>query len=349
MDKSKRDPNDSPSSHIPENHRAKRLNTQGSPNAVASTSEPDEQRFIRRTGPYVSYQPLITHEQWKGIIGSPIPPDRQTMGYQTSGWKDFVDLMARNISEGRANTYDGHLELFIVCSRVYQCSPISIFSPLNGLSCDVPFSNQNVGDDTESPWWSTAGRTLTRILTHSVFRGNLNHFLTVIQYAIILRTDDRRRWVIAKRSPNDNMLEALRSNIKYAEAEDAMLKRPVRELKHEVDAANTVDEPSVVWDIMSSLEAIVQHPGTCASRNLQHLGAPLYHATATDIKNVQLAIDNSNWDVIPRFPSTDQCYKLFMQRPEKPEGGPDFDQLADFYCRAWHFEERKIAEYTNPN
>ncbi|KAF5566056.1 hypothetical protein FPHYL_3969 [Fusarium phyllophilum] len=345
MDKSKGDSNDSPSSHTPENHRAKRLNTQGLPKAVASPSEQDEQRFIRRTGPYESYQPLITHKQWKDIIGSHVPPDRQTEAYHTSGWKAFVDLMARNIREGRSSTYDGHLELFIVCSRVYQCSPISIFSPFNGLSCDVPFSDQTVGDDTECPWWSTSARKLTRILTHSVFRGNLNHFLTVIQYAIILRTDDRRRWVIAKRSPNDSMLDALRSNIKYAEVENGMLKRPVRELQRAVDAADTVYEPSVVWDIMSSLAAIVEHPGTCTSRSLYHLDAPLYHATATDIENVQLAIDNSNWDAIPRFPSTDQCYKLFMQRPEKPEGGPDFDQLADFYCRAWHFEERKIAEY----
>ncbi|KAF4432172.1 hypothetical protein FACUT_8438 [Fusarium acutatum] len=77
---------------------------------------------------------------------------------------------------------------------------------------------------------------------------------------------------------------------------------------------------------------------------LYHLVDPIYHITATDINNVQLAINNSNWDGIPRFPSTNQCYKLFMQRPEKPEGGPDFDQLADFYCRAWHFEERRIAE-----
>ncbi|KAF5578509.1 hypothetical protein FPCIR_11550 [Fusarium pseudocircinatum] len=96
---------------------------------------------------------------------------------------------------------------------------------------------------------------------------------------------------------------------------------------------------------MSSLEAIVEHPGTCTYLNSYLRGVPLYHVTATDIKNVQLAIDNANWDVILRFPTTDQCYKLFMQRPEKPEGWPDFDQPADFYCRAWHFEERKIADH----
>ncbi|PNP81471.1 hypothetical protein FNYG_05146 [Fusarium nygamai] len=185
MDKNKRDSNDSPSSRTTENHRAKRLNTQGSPNAFASTSRQFEPRFILRTGPYVSYQPLITNEQWKGIIGSDIPLDRQTAAYHTSDWKAYIDDMARNIREGRSGIYDGHLELFIVCSRVYGCSPVSIFSPLNGLACDVPFSNQNSGDDSQSPWWSTSARMLTKILTHSVFRGNLNHFLTVIQYAII--------------------------------------------------------------------------------------------------------------------------------------------------------------------
>ncbi|KAF5687914.1 hypothetical protein FDENT_5204 [Fusarium denticulatum] len=343
MDLSKRDSNDSPSSHTPENHRAERINTQGSPNAVASTTEQDE-RSIRRTGPFGSYQELITHEQWKDMIGSHIPPDRQTIAYHTSGWKAFVDLMAKNIREGRSSTHDGHLELFIVCSRYYGCSPISILSPLNGLSCDVPFSDQTVGDDTESPWGSTSARKLTRILTHYVFQGNLNQILTVIQYAIILRTDDRRRRVIAERSPYDGKLDALQSNIRYAEVENGMLKRPVREIQRAVDAANTVYEPSFVYDIMSSLAAIVEHPGTCTSRNLYHLGAPIYHATATDIENVQLAIDKSK-----SRPWTGQTSRLFMQTPEKPEGGPDFVQLAGFYCRAWHFEERKIAESTYQN
>lgn len=142
------------------------------------------------------------------------------------------------------------------------------------------------------------------------------------------------------------MLEALRSKIKKADVEDdGMLKRPIRELQHAVDTEDTGDEPSVVWDIMSHLETIVHHPGTCTSQNLDHSGVPIYHATTTDTKKVQLAIDHANWDVIPRFPTVDQCYKLFMQRSEKPQGGPEFYQLANFYCRAWNFEQQKIAEY----
>lgn len=31
------------------------------------------------------------------------------------------------------------------------------------------------------------------------------------------------------------------------------------------------------------------------------------------------------------------------------DDGPDFDQLADFYCRSWHFEERGIANCIERN
>ncbi|EXL90385.1 hypothetical protein FOIG_16384 [Fusarium odoratissimum NRRL 54006] len=31
------------------------------------------------------------------------------------------------------------------------------------------------------------------------------------------------------------------------------------------------------------------------------------------------------------------------------DDGPDFDQLADFYCRSWYFEEREIANSIERN
>lgn len=67
--------------------------------------------------------------------------------------------------------------------------------------------------------------------------------------------------MIPKGSTNDGMLEALRSEIKKADAEDdGRLKRSIRELQREVDAEDTGDDPSFVWDIMSHLETIVTGP-----------------------------------------------------------------------------------------
>ncbi|KAF5547741.1 hypothetical protein FMEXI_5067 [Fusarium mexicanum] len=343
MDKRKIDSNESPSSHVLENDRAKRVSIEGSSNAVASTREKDDQRIIRRTGPYVSYRPLITNGEWEYTIGRNIPLNRQTLAYHTSGWKAFVDSMAKDIIEGRSDMYDGHRELFAICARIFRCSPISLFSPLYGLSCDAPLSDQTASNDNESPWSQTSVRQLTQIMTHSVFRGDLSHLATIIQYAIILRTGDRRPWVMAIHKPSrGGRLGQLQQRIIEEVGADGMLKSPMSVLHHSSQQFSFT-ETCVLSDLMCSLEHIIKSPSKCTPGTLYHLSKPVYHATATDINNVQLAIDNSNWDGTPRFPSTNQCYKVFMERPEKPEGGPDFGQLADFYCRAWHFEERRVA------
>ncbi|KAF5594339.1 uncharacterized protein FSUBG_9441 [Fusarium subglutinans] len=283
MDERKRDSNNSPSSHALENDRAKRVNTEGSSNAVASTKKQDDHRIIQHPGSYHIYQPLITNEQWNGIVGPKIPLD-------------------------------------------------------HGSFASDPNS------DTESPWSQTSVRQLTQIMTHSVFRGNMSHLATVIQYAIILRTDDRRPWVMAIRNPTSGgTLARLKNCMNDRLGADGMLQDPVSFL-HYLSAPLPMAEKSALLDVMWSLKRIIKFPSTDTPGTLYHFGDPVYHVTATDIKNVQLAIDNSNWDGIPRFPRTSQCHRLFMQRSDKPEGGPDFDQLAEFYCRAWHFEQREIAE-----
>ncbi|KAF5657396.1 hypothetical protein FCIRC_13274 [Fusarium circinatum] len=343
MDKRKRDSNESPSSHVLENDRAKRVNIEGSSNAVGFTRENDGQRIIRRTGPYTRYRPVITNDEWEYTIGRNIPLNRQILAYHTSGRKAFVDSMAKDIIEGRSDMYDGHRELFTVCTRVFLCSPISPFSPLYGLSCDAPLSDQTASNDNESPWSQTSVRQLTEIMTHSVFRGDMSHLATIIQYAIIMRTGDRRPWVMAIDKPScSGRLDRLQQRIIEETGADGMLQSPISALYHS-SGRSYFTETCVLSDVMCSLEHIIKPPSKCTPGALYHLSKPVYHVTAIDINNVQLAIDNSNWDGTPRFPSRSQCYKVFMERPEKPEGGPDFNQLAGFYCRAWHFEERKLA------
>ncbi|RKK25025.1 hypothetical protein BFJ66_g11050 [Fusarium oxysporum f. sp. cepae] len=85
---------------------------------------------------------------------------------------------------------------------------------------------------------------------------------------------------------------------------------------------------------MESLEIIVKQRATSDFGTRFHMG---------------LEIDNSAWAGIPALPSTDLCYKHSLDATEMSDDGPDFDQLADFYCRSWHFEEREIANYIERN
>ncbi|EXA33681.1 hypothetical protein FOVG_14984 [Fusarium oxysporum f. sp. pisi HDV247] len=107
--------------------------------------------------------------------------------------------MASDINDGNSDMYDRQLNLPIVCVRMFRCSPISLFSPLFGLSCDAPTSDQTLVDGAPSLWSQTPVRQLTQVLTHPVFKSRRDHLATILQDAVILRTNDRRPWAMALR------------------------------------------------------------------------------------------------------------------------------------------------------
>ncbi|EWZ46387.1 hypothetical protein FOWG_12196 [Fusarium oxysporum f. sp. lycopersici MN25] len=145
------------------------------------------------------YKPSTTNGMWPHVVGPDVAPASQTLEYDTSGWKAIVDSMASDINDGNSDMYDRQLNLFMVCARMFRCSPISLFLPLFGLSCDAPTSDQTLVDDAPSLWSQTPVRQLTQILTHPVFKSRRDHLATILQYAVILRTNDRRPWVMAMR------------------------------------------------------------------------------------------------------------------------------------------------------
>ncbi|EXK81845.1 hypothetical protein FOQG_13714 [Fusarium oxysporum f. sp. raphani 54005] len=145
------------------------------------------------------YKPSTTNGMWPHVVGPDVAPASQTLEYDTSGWKAIVDSMASDINDGNSDMYDRQLNLPIVRARMFRCSPISLFSPLFGLSCDAPTSGQTLVDGAPSLWSQTPVRQLTQILTHPVFKSRRDHLATILQYAVILRTNDRRPWVMAMR------------------------------------------------------------------------------------------------------------------------------------------------------
>ncbi|KAJ9427669.1 major facilitator superfamily domain-containing protein [Fusarium oxysporum] len=102
------------------------------------------------------YKPSTTNGMWPHVVG----PDA------------IVDSMASDINDGNSDMDDRQLNLFMVCARMFRCSPISLFLPLFGLSCDAPTSDQTLVDDAPSLWSQTPVRQLTQILTHPVFKTN---------------------------------------------------------------------------------------------------------------------------------------------------------------------------------
>ncbi|KAF4944989.1 hypothetical protein FGADI_12248 [Fusarium gaditjirri] len=342
MDKRKRDSNSPPSSSSRENHLAKRAR-EDSPDVVSTDKERQDERLIPSERPLVKSQLSLSDRRWLFIIGPDVPPEDQSSAYTISGWRAFVDAMAINISEGNSDMYDGHLNLFIACANVFNCSPISLLSPLQGLYCDAPTSDQTSDDGAVSLWSQTPIRLLTQILTHPVLRGNKYHLATILQYAVILRTDDRRPWVMALQYPTPGgTLADLQRRIEATKKVDGLLTRSVRDLHRFARATNFFMESSVLSDIMYSLERTIERPATPDHGTREHLGVPLYQVTAGDIDRVNYAISASELNGIYSLPTTDECYRQFLENTKMSDDEPDFTQLAEFYYRTWHYEQRKV-------
>lgn len=341
MDKRRRDSNSSSS----KSGREKRAG-ETSP-AVAAPVEKGRQHVspIRTETSSDVFQALKSSCKWLHFLGPDIPPDNEHPFYDLSGWKTFVDAMANDINEGNSDMYDGHLNLFIACARVFRCSPITLPSPLRGLCYDVPSVDQTSVDGAASLWSQTPIRLLTQILTHPVLRGNKDHLATILQYAVILRTDDRRPWIMALQHPTPGgTLADLQKRIKTTKTVDGLLTRSVKDLHSFARMENGFREASVLSDLMSSLEHTIERPTTPENGTRNHLDVPLYHVTAADIESVNCALNNAELNGIYTLPTTDKCYGLFLENTEESDDELDFDQLADFYRRAWHSEFQRIDD-----
>ncbi|CVK96783.1 uncharacterized protein FMAN_11112 [Fusarium mangiferae] len=326
MDKRRRDSN-SPSSKSGREKRARETSP-----AVAAPVEKRRQHVspIRTEASSDVFQALKSSCKWLHFLGPGIPRDNEHPVYDILGWKNFVDAMANDINEGNSDMYDGHLNLFIACARVFRCSPIALLSPLLGLCYDVPTVDKTSVDGTTSLWSQTPIRLLTQILTHPVMRGNKDHLATILQYAVILRTDDRRPWIMALQHPTPGgTLADLQKRIKTTKTVDGILTR----------SGNVcIVRPHVVS------RTTIERPTTPENGTRKQLDVPLYHVTAADIENVNCAINNAELNGIYTLPTTDKCYGLFLENTEESDDELDFDQLADFYRRAWHSEFQRIDE-----
>ncbi|RKL01420.1 hypothetical protein BFJ68_g5151 [Fusarium oxysporum] len=162
-DKRKRDSNSPPSSGGHYNHPAKRARKY-SPHLFVSTKEERyTERLAHMRDRLDRYKPSTINGMWPHVVGPDVAPASPTLEYDTSGWKAIVDSMASDINDGNSDMDDRQLNLFMVCARMFRCSPISLFLPLFGLSCDAPTSDQTLVDAAPSLWSQTPVRQLTQI------------------------------------------------------------------------------------------------------------------------------------------------------------------------------------------
>ncbi|KAF5577684.1 hypothetical protein FPANT_10287 [Fusarium pseudoanthophilum] len=144
---------------------------------------------------YMTYKrPDITLSQASTYVGPDTPPfsanwthaDERALRYDGSAEKFAISRL-------NSSSHSRQLTLWKICLSVCQRSPFDILSPRRGL-CYLP---SKITDTTSSAVWDqNFCHEFTDIISHPIWNRDIDVLVTILQYAVICRTDDRRRWQV---------------------------------------------------------------------------------------------------------------------------------------------------------
>ncbi|KLP22149.1 uncharacterized protein LW94_14411 [Fusarium fujikuroi] len=142
---------------------------------------------------YITYErPMITLARALSYVGPDAPTfdanwthaDERALRYDGSAEKFAISRL-------NAGSHSRQLTFWKMCLSVCQRSPFDILSPRRGL-CYLP---SRITDATSKVAWDQGFcREFTDILTHRIWKRDIDVLVTILQYTVICRTDDRRRW-----------------------------------------------------------------------------------------------------------------------------------------------------------
>ncbi|KAK7425100.1 hypothetical protein QQX98_000014 [Neonectria punicea] len=257
-------------------------------------------------------------------------------------WNDSAEK--RDLKGSHLNYMMG---IWKVSLRVFCCSPLAIISPLRGLVHQPTPSRHPT--TPSSIWGQNFCTTLGILMTHGVWESRPSLLITVLQFAVICRTDDRRIWNMPA-GPKCSTLKRLNDALQKAK-----LQTPNGELQHSVqdmhraaraDERNDEGTTSPISNIMRQIAVSTksdEHQSQTATTKCQ--GLDVYGLTNTDLYNVQCTIDTFTSGVYPTLMPTRVAHQGFLDS----RGGNDIPvgvaQLEEFYRRSWMDEQRAIVDH----
>lgn len=223
------------------------------------------------------------------------------------------------------------MQLWRACGRVWDASPLELITPRTGLQY-APNEKWSGGDQPSPVLWSQEFcRQLATLLAHPVWHCDVQGLVTVIQCAVILRTDDRQVWKLPERGNRCHLLMQLhRKQVSGADE----LSQAIRALA--VPADSMASRP---FQLLDRLRKIVKKKGQPID-SLPNIPFAVYGVTLGDIRNIAEAIDTT-----PGMIPVEPAYQIFI----KGRGGHDFpnsyEQLHDLIKRSWMHERRGLAQW----
>ncbi|KAM0548032.1 hypothetical protein ACHAPJ_010090 [Fusarium lateritium] len=270
----------------------------------------------------------------------------QQQKYDISSAKNEYGVMKHDIDKDKKDNYSRVMTLWKICIRIFRCSPYALLSHVQGLVYLPVFKPE---DEPPAIWNQTFCDDLSHILTHPVWDGEVEFLQTALQYAVICRTNDRRRWTMPLVNIDGGPLVRLKVAIRNSPD-------PLPLSVHEMhDAARSNGPTKIIHCTMSNLLTQIGETAKekeksksasrfSGSRKTSVEGFLVYGVTIVDLRTIRQAIDSLERVGSRVYRSTDVCYQEFMKARNTNTDMPDMKQLPEFHRRAWLYERRRMDD-----
>ncbi|KAG5751212.1 hypothetical protein H9Q72_009343 [Fusarium xylarioides] len=144
--------------------------------------------------------------------------DEQALNSKAASVRAEFRQLSRDIANGKSGNYSRLLTVWKLSMRIFRMSPFSLISPFVGLSY-VPVPQKSNEGASLVIWNQTFCDELSHLITHPIWpRGDIEFFTAALQYAVICRTDDRRRWKAPRVDLEGGPMLALLNNMNILQA-----------------------------------------------------------------------------------------------------------------------------------
>ncbi|KAH7198400.1 uncharacterized protein B0J16DRAFT_378838 [Fusarium flagelliforme] len=297
---------------------------------------------LERHRDFATRHPMITADQLPQIIGPlQTPPfdanwTEADEDHQKQIWSEALEA----ISNLDPTNHSRLITTWKLCYRLYKTSPFGLFSPMRGL-CYLPNSEEH--SQTSSVLWNIKFcEDLNRILTHRAWMGNVDVVVTLLQYAVICRTDDRRVWQMPNIPIEGGPLVRLRATLQSLQGP---LPVSIRKLHREARA----ESPQLILCPLSNLMreiAITVRKSQDSSKASQIFSCNEFLVCAVspvDVRNILTAIDNST------LTNTEDKYRHFLDHRKTNQDMPNKKQLPEHMRSALLHEAREMDKQKGLN
>ncbi|KAJ4018716.1 hypothetical protein NW752_005844 [Fusarium irregulare] len=294
-----------------------------------------EQTYLRKRREYAARYPIITADQLPQIIGPCETPSfganwtKADEDHQKRVWSEALSA----ISDITAQNHSSLMTTWKLCYRLYKISPIGLLSPLRGL-CYLPSSEEQI--QTSAVIWNTSFcRDLNRILTHGELIGDVGFVVTLLQYAVICRTDDRRVWQMPTSSIEGGPMMRLRTTLQSLQGPSPV---PIWQLHDEACAASPQPIHCVLSNVMCEIVmAVRESQDSSKTPQIYNCnGFAVYAVSPVDVRNILTAIDNSVLEY------AEVAYRDLLGHLKTDRDMPNSEQLASHMRRALLHEAREM-------